>query len=947
MNSTNTLQTLIPNLREAGDKECLLELHPEGLTRWTCVDVAGTAERLARGLVSMGVKPGEYIPLLAANRAEWPVAALAIIGAGAAVAPLDTQIKNEALGRILGDSRARFIFTTTDYVNRLRQLDPQGQLRPILFDVEAEDARGWPVLLDDDPAIPLPTVEPDDPAALFYTSGTTGVPKGVPLTHRNLLFQIESVKAVNLVRADDRILLPLPMYHVYPFTVGMLIPLAFGVPIILPQSLTGPQIIRALQEGEVTIVVGVPRVYRAVYDGIEAQIAARGKMALKAFQSSLATSVRLRQTRGWQVGQRMFGPIRNRFGPNLRLLASGGSALAPDLAWKLEGLGWQVAIGYGLTETAPMLTMNLPTAGVPKLGSVGPPLPGIELRLAPPEETGNGGDTAEKPTGEGEILARGPSVFTGYRHLPEQTAEAFTADGWFRTGDLGYFDEAGHLTISGRASTLIVTEGGKNIQPEPVEEVYQRHQFIREIGILEDKNKLVALIVPDIEAINWHRNGDVPRAIREAVSEQVQAVPAYQRLSDYATTEVPLPRTNLGKIQRHTLTDYYHQAKAGAIQTAPEQTGPLPIADMAEKDQILLDDPLAQQVWHWLAERYPDRRLTPDSSPQLDLGIDSMEWLTLTLELSELTGVELSDEAIGRVTTVRDLLQEVQAAAEAGIVAQGNPLEDPDALLTPEQKKWLTPRNVFFETLGALIFFPLRLVARLYFRLTAYGLENLPQEGNYILAPNHVSFLDAPMIAATLPYPLTRQFYWAASTQTLFSNWMVRSISWIFQAVPIEHQRSGAGLRNLALSAAILKRQKNLVWFPEGNITRTEGMLPFQEGIGLVLEAFPTTVVPVYIEGAREALPRGNWWPKSVPITITFGQPCQPQELAGQGQGESTPARIAQALQEKVVALGEPPAEETLPAPSRRLAIRAIIEATVIVLTLGLAWLVMRRSQSK
>lgn len=947
MQSFDTLQKIISHLKEHRDKECLLELHPEGITRWSCTDVAQAAERLARGLVAAGVKPGEHIPILATNRVAWPVAALAIIRAGAAVAPLDTQIKNEALGRILGDSQARFIFTTTDYVNRLRQLDPQGQLRPILFDVEPDDERGWGVLLNDDLTISLPTVGPDDPAALFYTSGTTGLPKGVPLTHRNLVFQIESVKAVELVQADDRILLPLPMYHVYPFTVGTLIPLSFGVPIILPQSLTGPQIIRALQEGEVTIVIGVPRVYRAIYDGIEAQIAARGKVALKAFHASLATSVRLRQTRGWQVGRQMFGPIRARFGPNLRLLASGGSALAPDLAWKLEGLGWQVAIGYGLTETAPMLTMNLPRAGIPKLSSVGPPLPGIELRLAPVEPAAKGGDTAAQPAGEGEILARGPSVFAGYRQLPEQTAGAFTDDGWFRTGDLGYFDEEGQLYISGRASTLIVTEGGKNIQPEPVEEVYQSHPFIREIGILADENKLVALIVPDIEEINWHRNGDVPRAIREAVSEQIKAVPSYQRLSDYAITDVPLPRTNLGKIQRHTLTGYYHQAKAGTIQALPEQAGPVARADMAERDQALLEDPLAHQVWNWLAERYPDRRLTPDSSPHLDLGIDSMDWLTLTLELSELTGVELSDEAIGRVTTVRDLLQEVQAAAEAGVLTRDNPLENPDEWLTSEQQKWLTPRNVFFETLGALIFFPLRLAARLYFRLTAYGLENLPQQGNFILTPNHVSFLDAPMIAATLPYPLTRQFYWAASTQTLFSNWVVRTISWIFQAVPIEHQRSGAGLRNLALAAAVLKRQKNLVWFPEGNITRTEGMLPFQQGIGLVLEAFPTTVVPVYIKGAREALPRGDWWPKSVPITITFGQPCEPHELAEQGQGENSPTRIANALQAKVVALGQTPAEETLPVPSRQLAGRAIIEAVVIVLSFGLAWLVMRRIQSK
>ena len=947
MKELTTLQELIPNLRAAGDKECFLSMQSDGIDRWSCAEVADAAEQLARGLVDAGLKQGEYVPILAGNRVDWVIAALAVIGAGAAVSPLDTQIQTSSLERIVGDSQARFIFTTTEYVNRLRQLDPQEQIRLILLDVEPDDERGWRVLRRDDQSISLPTVEPADPVALFYTSGTTGVPKGVPLTHHNIAFQLNSVQAVNLVRPDDRILLPLPMYHVYPFTVGTLIPLAATVPIILPQALTGPQLIRALVEGGVTIIIGVPRVYRAVFDGIEAQIAARGKLAVKAFDASLKQSIRMRQKQGWEVGKRMFAPIRNRFGPNVRLLASGGSALAPDLAWKLEGLGWNVAIGYGLTETAPMLTMNLPPAsGAPKLGSVGPALPGIDLRLDFTAEREDGGaPTNGSHPQEGEILARGPSVFSGYRNLPDQTGEAFTEDDWFRTGDLGYFDEDGFLYISGRASTLIVTEGGKNIQPEPVEEVYQSNPFIREIGILQDEhNKLAALIVPNIDEINWNRNGDVERAIREAVDERVQAVPTYQRITDYAIADVPLPRTNLGKIQRHKLVDYYHQAKQGAIEAHPDQAGPIAIEDLSEKDQTLLADPVVRQVWDWFAARYPDKRLTPDTSPQLDLGVDSLEWLTLSLELSERMGVELSDDAIGRITTVRELLQEVQAAAAAG-PGRGMSLEDPDELLTDEQKKWLTPRGPIIEFIGALIFFPMRALARLYFRLRVYGLENIPQHGSFILTPNHTSFLDAPIVAGVLPYKMTRQIYWAASTNTLFGNPIVRTISWIFQAVPIEHQRSGAGFKNLALGAAVLKRNKSLVWFPEGNITRTEGMLPFQEGLGIVLDAYPTTVVPVYIEGARAALPRGDTLPKPRPITVTFGPPCDPRELAEQGQGDNTSARIVDALRDRVVALTEVPEAEKVKKPSQNLAFTAMIEAAVMAVIVAITWLFTRRKK--
>jgi long-chain acyl-CoA synthetase len=453
-------------------------------------------------------------------------------------------------------------------------------------------------------------------------------------------------------------------------------------------------------------------------------------------------------------------------------------------------------------------------------------------------------------------------------------------------------------------------------------------------------------------------------------------VPSYQRLNDYAITETALPRTNLGKIQRHTLTKYYRQAKAGELEADAAAEHPIAVVDMNERDQALLAAPVVRKTWDWLAERYHDRKLTPDTSPQLDLGVDSMDWMTLTLELSELTGVELSDDAIGRVNSVRDLLNEVQQAAESGTADAGPRinLAQPDELLTDEQRKWLQPRWLIFEILAAVIFFPLRLVARLYFNLTAFGRENLPRRGNYILTPNHRSFLDAPMLAAVLPYRLTRQFYWAAAVNTLFHNPVSRSISWIFQAIPIEHQRSGAGLKNLAIAAEVLQRDKNLVWFPEGNITRSGDMLPFQEGIGIVLQAMPTPVIPVYIEGTREALPRGESLPRPYPISITFGEPLDPRQLAEEGEGDTVPARITNALQKHVRALGEPEAvQPVFPAPAspepassaagetavavpptpapapaskrqtQRLAYTSLVEGVIIVLTMGLAWWLWRR----
>lgn len=904
MDTLYTLQSLVQWLRTLGDKECVLEMSWAGITRWTCAQVADTARQLAGGLAAAGVQPGEPVPVLATNRPEWVVAALAVLGAGAVVSPLDTQITTGTLERVLRDSEARYIFTTTDYLNRLRQLNLNTELRPILFDVEPDDERGWQALLSED-STPLPVVEPDDPAALFYTSGTTGVPKGVPLTHRNLVFQLQAVQAADLLRDDDRILLPLPMYHVYPFTVGMLTSLAFGLPLVLPQSLTGPQVIRAIREGEVTIIIGVPRVYRAMYNGIEGQIASRGKLAAALFRGGLKASIELRRRFGWQVGKPLFQPLRVVAGPKLRLLISGGSALDPDLAWKLAGMGWDVGIGYGLTETSPMLTMNLPGPVAPRLASVGRPLPGIDLRIDPTvqaeEEIVQTNGTG--PT-EGEIQARGVSVFSGYRNLPNLTTEAFTEDGWFHTGDLGYVDQEGYLYVSGRVSTLIVLEGGKKIQPDPLEEVYQENQFIREIGILYQDNQLVALIVPEIETINRFRNRDVEQAIREAVSERTQTLPSYQRITDYAITETPLARTNLGKLRRHELVKHYNQARQGVVRIESRDVGPLALEDMSEKDQALLDHLATRRVWEWLAGRYPDKLLTPDTSPQLDLGVDSLEWLTLTLHVSAQTGVELSDQAIGRISTVRDLLQEVLAASESEVITPAA-VEDPEALLTAEQKKWLSPPHPALRAVGVIVLPLFRGLARVLFQVKVCGLEHLPRQGNVVLTPNHSSMLDGPLLAAALPYTFMRQTHWAAAADIMLTNPLMRLTSRIGQVLPIERFGAGTGVQNLALAMAVLQRQKNLVWFPEGRISPTDKMLPFREGIGIVLDQQPVLVVPVFIQGTRAAMPLQATFPKLRPVTIIVGQPYHPRDLARQAEGETAPTRIVRALQDRVAALAD------------------------------------------
>jgi long-chain acyl-CoA synthetase len=898
-----TLVYLIDVLAERGDRQAMLALQKEGTESWSYSDLAEHARRLAHGLGESGVSRGDPVALLATNRPEWIVACLAVVGTGAVATPVDVQLGDEALGRVLGYSAAKVIFTTADQTERLERLDIEVPPKPILLDVGEEDHRSWRHLLTEEGSeAELARPGADEPAALFYTSGTTGAPKGVPLSHANLAFQIDAILGADVVTEDDRMLVPLPLHHVYPFVMGMLVPLALGLTIVLPQSLIGPQIVRALKEGEVSVIAGVPRLYSALYSGIARQAKSSGRLAGALFGISASLSTWVRRRTGLDAGKILMHPLRERLGPRLQTLASGGAPLDPDLAHKLEGMGWRIAIGYGLTETAPLLTLKPPDGK--KLGSVGRPMPGIDVRIdryAMPgddPERRKEGHWTDEPHVEGEILARGPGVFSGYRNLPKETEEAFTEDGWFRTRDLGYFDEDGYLYVTGRTNTLIVTEGGKNVQPEEVEEAYLEDPVVREVGVLQKDSRLVAVIMPDLDEIR-RRDDEIDRAIRQAVEGGSRRLPSYQRISDYAITRQPLERTQLGKIRRHLLEERFDLAKRGDGGTV-EAVGPIPIEEMSEEDRALLENPAARRVWELLADRYSDRHLVPDTSPQLDLGVDSLGWMDLTLEIAESTGMELNEEAIGRIYTVRDLLNEVaeQASTGGGGVSQGLPLEQPEEVLSDEQKRWLEPLGPAKSEVARGMFALNRALARKVFHLRVEGAEHLPREGPFVLAPNHVSFLDPFAVAAALDYRRLRHTYWAGRVGAAFNNPFTRLVSRLAQAVPIDSHR--AVFSSLAFGAVVLKSQKNLVWFPEGHRSPTGELQPFKPGIGMLLDRYPVPVVPVFIHGTHEAMPPGRIWVRPKKVTVIFGKPLDPRELEQQGEGDQPQSRIVQDLHEHV-----------------------------------------------
>jgi long-chain acyl-CoA synthetase len=861
----------------------LLDYQSGALDGWSYGELRDQVRALSAGLIERGIGRGKAVAILAPNSRQWVAACLAVIDAGAVAVPLDSQLDRDSLAHVLSDAAVDLVLTTGAVLAELRALGTAAAV--VRLDAAEGEAEGWQALRAT-AEVQRPALEPGDTAVMFYTSGTTGPPKGVPLSHRNLLFQLETLCELRLMSQGERLLLPLPLHHVYPFVVGMLGALALGVAVVFPRSLTGPHVLQALREGEVATVIAVPRFYDALVAGIEARVRARGRLAAKLFAALLAASIRLRRSFGLSLGCRLFRPLHKEFGRKLRLLASGGAALDPALAWKLEGLGWTVSTGYGLTETAPLLAMLPP--GDWHFDSAGKAVPGVELRIA---QDGREGDERR-----GEIQARGPNVFAGYHNLPDRSARAFTADGWFRTEDRGSLDRAGYLQVHGRAATLLVTEAGENIDLEKLEAAYQASPLIREIGVLQDAGRLVAVVVPESHELRRRDVAEVTEALRRAIRARSAELPSYGRLADFVIDREALARTRLGKIRRPQLDQRFQALKSEAA--APG--APIRLDEMAAEDRALLEDPQAKGIWDWLVARYPERRLTPDSSLLLDLGIDSLEWINLTLDIERRTGVELSEGVTARVESVRDLLQEV--VAEPGEAAlRADPIDQPESYLTAEHRRWLIALSPVEAGLAWLLYQLNRLLMRGLFRLRVEGLEQLPSEGGFLLTPNHQSLLDPLIVAAALPYPVLRRSYFAGWTGIAFANPLYRLLCRLAQAFPVEHER--AAFSSLALAAMVLRRDRNLIWFPEGARSLDGELQPFKAGIGLLLAKFPRPVVPALIEGSFAALPRGKRLPRLRRLSITLGPAIAAEQLAA-GDGDERPElRIAQALQDEVAKL--------------------------------------------
>jgi long-chain acyl-CoA synthetase len=393
--------------------------------------------------------------------------------------------------------------------------------------------------------------------------------------------------------------------------------------------------------------------------------------------------------------------------------------------------------------------------------------------------------------------------------------------------------------------------------------------------VFERGGRLAAVAVPNEEAARARGALREAAWLREQLDEIAARLPPYQRITSYRFVRAPLPRTQLGKLRRHLLPAVFEGSPQD--NTADETT------PWSAADRRLVDSPLGHSVWQWLVERYPDRSLTPDTSPQLDLEIDSLEWVGLTVEIEQRFRVALRSEQLGGILTLRDLLREIDSAPHTGASA------------APPQSPFVAP-GPFARAVGAVVFGAVRIAVRTALRPRVHGLECLPA-GPALITPNHASYLDPLVLAAALPWRRLRRTYWAGWVGVMHSSRVRRWLSRATQVFPVDPDRDlNAALRT---ARALLEQGHTVVWFPEGRRSPTGELGEFQAGAGMLVANTTTPAVPVAIGGTYAAWPKHRRWPRIAPTSVTFGAPV------AFAVGE-TASNIGATLQRSVAALLTP-----------------------------------------
>lgn len=778
---------------------------------YSYADLARAAHNFAALLQAHGVGRGDRIILWSENRPAWVAAFWGCVLRGVAVAPIDEKHSLEFLDRVEHILQPKAIVVGDEV-----KCGPRPSGTPVWLLSELDWKTG-------DAQVEETPAGADDTAEILFTSGATAEPKGVVITHRNILANIvpverEVLKYRKYARpfSPIRFLNLLPLSHMFGQAMAIFIPPMIQGTVVFQRSQNPQEILRQIKSRRVSVLVCVPKILEVLKDylsGLAPETAAAAPAGEKFWK------------RWWRYRR-----AHGLFGMKFWSFIVGGAALDPKLEEYWGNLGWAVIQGYGLTEAAPIVTLNHPFHS--KRGTVGKPIGGVQLRIAE----------------DGEVLVRGGNVTSGYYNNPEATAEAFE-DGWFHTGDIGELDESGRLMIKGRKKEMIVLPDGRNVFPEDVERVLNAVPGVQDsaaIGLRTDGGErihAVLVLTPGIAA------EDVVRRANAVLED-------HQKVRSYTLWSAPeLPRTEgTRKLKRRAI----RAQLMGDLPAAAPNAHPDGVEALLAK---------------WTAGRTLDANTSLD-----DLGLSSLDRVELMVALEQSIGAPVDENAFAGARTVAEL--DALRHNPAATTAQPKPFEFPRW----NRSKWALWSRIFHLNVWVLN------LVRLFAWVKVEGRENLATlDGPVIFASNHQGYFDGPALFIAMPWkwrhklaPTMRKEFFAAHfdpRQHGIFSWFTSSLNYwlsclMFNAVPIPQRETGTR-QSLRYIGELVEEGWCPLIFPEGKHSVDETIGPFQAGAAMMASRLRVPVVPIRIRGSNRVLRPGWRFPRPGIIHVRIGAPLR------------------------------------------------------------------------
>jgi len=830
---------------------------------------------------SQGIKKSDRVALILENQPEWPVVFFALSYVGAVAVPLDPSMPDKNIKAILADSGAKHVFISGENQKLL------AALKDLVTVIATEKVK----TIEAPEGFSPVDIDPDDLMVILYTSGTTDLPKGVMLTHKNLCANFNSLYQMEVFSERDVILSLLPLYHSYSLMTTLIAPIFSGSKVVYAPSDWPEKLTDYMKQTDATIFLGVPQIFHMMHSRMMKKL--ESAEGLAKLYVKLAISLRLTKI--------LMPKIRKAFGKRLRFFISGGARLDPVVAGDFFKLGFKILEGYGLTETSPVASMN--PLKKPKIGSIGRPIPDVELKVI-----------NQDASGVGEIAIKGPNVMKGYYRNEAKTMEVIKED-WFLSGDLGYSDKEGYFYITGRSKEMIVLSSGKNIYPEEIEKHYSSTPYIKEmcvLGVLKESSSggkleyLHAVVVPDLEFFKERGEMNIRRVIKSTFDNLSKDLPAYRHIMGFTVTQENLSRTVLGKLKRYEIEKKFMPI----------------ILDEKEKEKVVTPEDKelsksenAQKLIKCIRDALDIKGpVRLNDSIELDLGVDSLGSVELLLAIEKCFGIEFPEEMVaGEIFTVKDVLARVEEMLgekrqTSGIKHQweGKVASWPDIIRQPLadgfQSKILLKTGWFDYVLAFLIKGSINVFFRVFYNLRVEGTHRIPKKGPYVLCANHTSFLDGFIVTAGVPFKTQLDLFFIGFRR-YFIVPIVRDMVRRARIIPIDATQI---VEAMQASHFILTNNKALCIFPEGERSIDGEVKEFKKGIGIIARELGMPLVPVYIRGAFEAWPRTKPLPRYCPIKIIFGEPVLPEVLMKQGLAlgaKDEYGAICTALREKMTDL--------------------------------------------